>query len=337
MKKIKFAIIGCGNIGTRHLAVIDAEPNAELAAICDIDTKKIQHFSKLYNNVPSFSDYKEMLKKIETDVVNICTPHNLHTEMAVEAARAKKNILVEKPMALSTTECERMINAAKKNGVKLMVVKQNRHNVPIKLVKEIIDENKLGKLFMVKCDVLWNRHQEYYNNSDWRGRKSSEGGALYTQVSHFIDLLLWWFGDLKNAKTIINTKNHDIEIEDCGVSLLEFKNGVLGELTWTTCVYNKNYEGSITIIGEYGTIKVGGQYLNKIDYWDVQSHPLQENIDFTDRPNLYEKYQGTSSNHDKVIKDVIALFSHEKNNTVSGKDGLKTIKAIEFIYSKVHE
>ncbi|MFC1613117.1 Gfo/Idh/MocA family protein [Patescibacteria group bacterium] len=336
MKNIKFAVIGCGNIGSKHLAVIDAEKNAELVSISDINIEKQKYIYKLYNNVPFFLDYKKMLKKTQADVVNICTPHNLHAEMAIEVANQKKHILVEKPMALSTAECKRMIDATKKNGVKLMVVKQNRYNLPIQMLRKVIDENILGKIFMIKCNVLWNRCNEYYDKSDWRGKKISEKGALYTQASHFIDLLIWLFGELQDAKTTIKTMDHNIEIEDCGVSALEFKNGILGVLTWTNCVYNKNYEGSITIIGKHGTIKIGGQYLNKIEYWDVKSYPLQENIDFTDKPNLYNKYQGTSSNHDKVIKDVIAFLSNEKHNIVNGENGLKTVEAIEFIYSKIH-
>ena len=162
---------------------------------------------------------------------------------------------------------------------------------------------------------------------------SMEGGALYTQASHFIDLLVWWFGDVIKAKTFLETKNHHIEIEDCGTSVLEFESGVMGTINWTTCVYNKNYEGSITIIGEYGTIKIGGQYLNKIEYWDVRAYPLPDGIEFSDKPNAYGKYQGTSSNHDKVIADVIRNLTNQKHSIVFGDEGIRTIKAIELMYN----
>jgi UDP-N-acetyl-2-amino-2-deoxyglucuronate dehydrogenase len=226
-----------------------------------------------------------------------------------------------------------MIEAAQRNHVKLMVVKQNRYNIPIALTKKALESGALGKIFMVQCHVLWNRHQGYYNESNWRGSLALEGGALHTQVSHFIDLMIWWFGDVTHAKTDIATFNHAIEIEDCGQTLLTFKSGTLGTIVWTTCVYNKNYEGSITIIGENGTIKIGGQYLNKIEFWDVKSFPLPEDIEFTDKPNAYGKYQGTSSNHDKVVHDVVAELLNERHNVVEGDEGMKTIEAIELIYN----
>jgi UDP-N-acetyl-2-amino-2-deoxyglucuronate dehydrogenase len=332
MNKIKFAVIGCGSIGKRHIAVIDSESQAELIAICDSDEKKAKELSELYH-VPYYTDYKRMLGEIQVDVVNIATPHAEHAPMAIHVANAKMNILVEKPMSLSTSEGEKMIQAAKDNNVKLYVVKQNRFNIPIKLTKEALDGNKLGRIFMVKCDVLWNRYDGYYNESPWRGRKATEGGAVYTQASHFIDLLIWWFGDVVKSTGIIDTKNHTIEIEDCGSAVLNFSSGAICSFNWTTCVYNKNYEGSITIIGEFGTIKIGGQYLNKIEYWDVRAFPLQEGIDFTDKPNSYGKYQGTSSNHDKVISSIIANLKKENDDVVEGEEGLKSISAIEMIYN----
>jgi UDP-N-acetyl-2-amino-2-deoxyglucuronate dehydrogenase len=331
MDKIKFAIIGCGSIGKRHVAVVDSEERAELVAICDLDEKKCIELSELYN-VPYYLDYKKMLSEVSVDVVNIATPHAAHAPIAIEVAKAKKNILVEKPMALTTEDGLRMIQAAKENNVKLYVVKQNRFNIPIKLTKEALDSNKLGRIFMVKCDVLWNRFDGYYKDSPWRGKWSTEGGAVYTQASHFIDLLIWWFGDVISADGYIDTKNHDIEIEDCGSSLLKFSSGAICSFNWTTCVYNKNYEGSITIIGEFGTIKIGGQYLNKIEYWDVHAFPLQEGIDFSDKPNSYGKYQGTSSNHDKVIKSIIGNLKKENDDVVEGPEGLKSITAIELLY-----
>jgi UDP-N-acetyl-2-amino-2-deoxyglucuronate dehydrogenase len=332
--KIKFAIVGCGSIGSRHIAVTDAEERAEIVALCDTDEQKVKALSETYGGIPYYTDYEAMLAKCDADVVNICTPHGLHAEMAIKAANAKKNILVEKPMALNVADCHRMIEAAKLNNMKLMVVKQNRYNVPIALTKQALDSGFLGQIFMVQCNVLWNRHQGYYKDSNWRGSKKLEGGALHTQVSHFIDLLIWWFGDIVNAKTQIETKNHDIEIEDCGQSLVTFNSGVMGSIIWTTCVYNKNYEGSITIIGENGTIKIGGQYLNKIEFWDVKSYPLPEEIEFNDKPNAYGKYQGTSSNHDKVVHDVVAELLNERHNVVEGDEGMKTIEAIEKIYHR---
>lgn len=329
--KIKFAVVGCGSIGSRHLAVINADPRAEIVAICDIDRKKCESFSQLYN-IPHFYDYDDMLKLSGAEVVSICTPHGLHASMAISAAQSCKHILVEKPMALNTEDARRMIRVARKHHVHLMVVKQNRYNVPIALTKQALDSGRLGRIFMVQCNVLWNRHQGYYQDSNWRGQKALEGGALYTQASHFIDLMIWWFGDVIDTEAALATKNHRIEIEDCGTAMLRFKSGVMGSLTWTTCVYNKNFEGSITIIGENGTIKIGGQYLNKIEYWDVQSYPLPSDVTFADMPNAYGTYQGTSSNHDKVIGDVVAELLNERHNVVEGNEGIKSIQAIDMVY-----
>jgi UDP-N-acetyl-2-amino-2-deoxyglucuronate dehydrogenase len=333
MENIKFAVVGCGNIGKRHIAVVDAQERAELVAICDINENVCKELSSQYDNVPYYTSYEKMCKSVDADIINIATPHGLHAEMAIHCASKGKNILVEKPMALTVSDCRRMIEAAKQNNVKLMVVKQNRFNVPIALTSQALAKKALGRIFMIKCDVLWNRHIEYYQNSVWLGRKKQEGGALYTQVSHFIDLMILWCGNAVNAKTSISTKNHDIEIEDCGSSIIEFENEITGILNWTTCVYNKNYEGSLTIIGEKGTIKIGGAYLNKIEFWDVQSYPLPEGISFKDKPNSYGKYQGTSSNHEKVVDAVVASLLHERANVVEGDEGMKTIDAIEMIYA----
>jgi predicted dehydrogenase len=240
-------------------------------------------------------------------------------------------------MALTVSDCMRMNEAAYKNEVKLWVVKQNRYNVPVRLTREALDQNRLGKLFMIKCDILWNRYQGYYDESPWRGKIQQEGGALYTQASHFIDLLIWWCGDVVDVQGYMETQNHQIETEDSGSVVIRFKSGVIGSLNWTTCVYNKNYEGSITLVGERGTIKIGGQYLNKIEYWDVEGFPLQDGIEYSDKPNAYGKYQGTSSNHDKVIKALISQLRRQGIDTVDGFEGMRSVAAIEQIYRTIRQ
>lgn len=333
MNKVKFAVIGCGNIGRRHIAVVDAEEDAQLVAIADINKEVILQQSQLYNNVPCYEHYQTLLEEVDCDFVNICTPHFLHYEMTLAAIKHGKNVLVEKPMALSVKDCRAMNEAAEKAGVKLYVVKQNRFNTPVRLLKQVLDAGKLGNIYMVKCDVLWNRYQGYYDESPWRGEKALEGGALFTQVSHFIDLLVWWFGDVTEAKAHLSTKSHQIEVEDCGNASIIFDSGVMGAITWTTSVYSKNYEGSITIIGEKGTIKIGGKYLNKIEYWDVEAWPLDTSIEYSDKPNLYGKYQGTSSNHPFVIQHIIQNFNQNSGDVVEGTEGIRSIEAIEMIYN----
>jgi UDP-N-acetyl-2-amino-2-deoxyglucuronate dehydrogenase len=339
MKKIKFAVVGCGSIGKRHVAVLDAEVNAELVAICDLDENKCKELTALYGNVPYFTSFTKMLDSIQCDVINISTPHALHAPMAIQAMEKKFNVLVEKPMALTSLDCQSMVEAALANNVKLWVVKQNRYNIPVKLARNAIETGRLGKIFLVKCDILWNRYQGYYDDSPWRGKLAQEGGALYTQASHFIDLLVWWCGDVVEVSAKTNTYNHLIETEDTGSAILKFTSGAMGSLNWTTSVYNKNFEGSLTIIGEKGTIKIGGQYLNKIEYWDILGYPLQEGLEFSDKPNSYGKYQGTSSNHDKVIAALLETMNNinPEIEVVEGFEGKRSILTIEQIYKAANK
>lgn len=331
MKKISFAVVGCGNIGMRHLAALAAEPDAILVAACDIDKNKLKEVETLYPDIKTYTDYDEMLSQSNIDVVNICTPHHMHAPMSIRAAEHKKNVLVEKPMALTETDCKQMIATAHEHGIFLSTVKQNRYNTPISELKNALNKGAFGKIHMVKCDVLWNRNAAYYSESDWRGKKATEGGSLYTQVSHFVDLLIWLFGDIQEIKSIIDRSGHEnIEIEDCGTASLKFKNNIIGNLFWTTCVYNKNYEGSIVVIGEKGTAKIGGSYLNKMEFWDVESYPLSENVD---EVHIYERNNKTGkSNHGRVIKDLIAKLNGLPSTIIDGAEGMKTIKTIEQIY-----
>ncbi len=185
---------------------------------------------------------------------------------------------------------------------------------------------------MVQCNVIWNRNDAYYEQSPWRGNRHLEGGALQTQVSHFLDLMVWWFGEIVQARTIMDTLNHRIQIEDVGASALRFESGVVGSLLWTTCAYEQNYEGSITIIAERGIIKIGGKYLNEIEHWNVADVPEPTGQEMDDRPNEYGTYQGSSSNHDKLIHDLIGQLVQRREGVVEGTEGLKTIRAIERIY-----
>lgn len=331
---VSFAVVGCGNIGSRHLAVLDALEGATIAAICDVDSEKLRKYGELYGDVPGYVSIEELLAQSPADVINICTPHYLHSPHALAAIGAGRHVVVEKPMCLATSDADRMIEAAGRAEVLLMVVKQNRYNLPVALVKETIDRERLGRLLMVQCNVIWNRYPGYYANSPWLGRRELEGGALFTQVSHFIDLLVWLCGDVIDAGGAVQTKTHDIEIEDCGSAWLQFAGGAIGTLLWTTSAYNKNVEGSITIVGERGTVKIGGQYLNRIEYWDVEGFPLPDNIEWVDQPNSYGKYQGSSSNHDKVLRDVIRRVRREDFRIVSGEHGRKSVHAIELIYSR---
>jgi predicted dehydrogenase len=252
--------------------------------------------------------------------------------MAIEAIETGKHVLVEKPMALTVSDALRMKNAAAGKGVHLMMVWQNRYNVPVQLTYKALRDRRLGRVFMVHCSVLWNRPQAYYDNSPWRGSIREEGGALFTQCSHFVDLLIHFFGEISSVNSVGATKNHAIEIDDCGAAILQFHSGVLGTITYTTCVHEKNYEGSITIVGEKGTVKIGGQYLNTIEFWNVENYPLPRGIHFSDKPNKYSSYSGSASNHDKVIADVISTLTHRVPRLPGWDDGHRVIKVLQMIY-----
>lgn len=334
MRTVKFAVVGCGNIGARHLAILHELPEAELVGLCDVDPEKRAKFGDLYPDVPVYSSLDALLAECPAAVINICTPHYLHCEQALRVIADRRHVLVEKPMALRSSDAEGMIAAAQAAGVLLMVVKQNRHNVPVILTRNALESGHFGRLLMAQCSVIWNRYEGYYRQSPWLGRQELEGGSLFTQVSHFIDLLGWMCGDVIDAGGLMETKCHDISIEDCGSAWLRYDSGVIGTLTWTTCAYNRNFEGSITLLGERGIVKIGGQYLNKIEHWEVEGAPLPQGIEWVDRPNAYGKYQGSSSNHDKVIRDVIRAVNRESCPVVSGEEGRRTVRAIELIYDK---
>ncbi len=334
MGTVKIAVVGCGNIGSRHLAIAEAQDGARLVGLCDIDPAKRNKYSQLYEGVAAYPTIDDLLARSDADLVNICTPHYLHADHALKVIASGRHVLVEKPMALRVEDADRMIEVAGKSGLLLMVVKQNRYNLPVAFTREALENGRLGRVLMVQCNVVWNRYDGYYAQSPWLGRKHLEGGALFTQVSHFLDLLIWMCGELVEAGGRIETKNHHIETEDCGTAWLRFEGGAIGSLFWTTCAHNRNFEGSITLIGERGTVKIGGQYLNRMEHWEVEGFPLPEGIEWVDRPNSYGKYQGTSSNHDKVLRDVIRRVNREDFRVVTGEDGRKTVSAIQLIYER---
>ena len=334
MDNTRFAVVGIGNIGSRHLAAIESLDGACIAGICDIDPTKRERYSQLYREIPCYDSLEGLLSHCDADVVNVCTPHYLHARHALQIIASGRHVLVEKPMALKTRDADEMIEAAEHAQLLLMVVKQNRYNLPVTLVREAIEQGRLGRILMAQCNVVWNRSNEYYLNSPWLGRKEFEGGALYTQVSHFIDLLILMCGAVEDAGGRIETKGHAIEIEDCGAAWLRFDTGTLGSLFWTTCAPGKNFEGSILLVAEHGIVKIGGQYLNRIEHWDVDGHPLPSGIEWVDQPNVYSKYQGSSSNHDKVFRDVVLRLKQQDFRVVSGQEGRRTVKAIELVYDR---
>lgn len=333
MKKLKFAIIGCGRIAQRHAEHISKL--ADLQAVCDIDLEKANALGSKYG-VKAYEKIEELLTdESSVDVISICSPNGLHAEHTISALNAGFHVLCEKPMAIDVHDCGKMIQAAEKNNKRLFAIKQNRFNPPVAAVKKAIDEGVFGKIYSIQLSCFWNRNTDYYSNS-WKGTKNVDGGTLYTQFSHFVDLLYWMIGDVKKAKSFISNYHHNgiIEFEDTGVVALEFFNGAIGTINYTVNSYGGNMEGSLTIFGEKGTVKIGGQYLNELEYQNIQDFKF-EDLPEGNKANNYGHYQGSMSNHDLVYKNVIDVLQNGGSIQTNSFEGLKTVEIIDKIYRSV--
>ena len=331
MATFRFAIIGCGRIAQRHAEQISLR--GRLVAVCDVVKEKVNSFGEKYKARAYYSIEALLLAEKEIDIVVVCTPNGLHAQHSIQSLQAGMHVLCEKPMALRVQDARKMIEVAKQHNRQLFVVKQNRFNPPVAAVKKALDEKRLGKVFSLQLNCFWNRDAYYYDNS-WRGTKQLDGGTLYTQFSHFIDLLYWMMGDIKQVNAVLANYAHKgmIEFEDTGVVLLEFDNGAIGTLNYTVNSYNKNMEGSLTLFAEKGTVKIGGQYLNELEYQDIKDYRI-ENLPAGNVANNYGSYKGSMSNHDKVYDNVIDVLHNNAQIVTPAVDGLKTVEIIEKIYS----
>lgn len=332
MDKLKFALLGCGRIGERHAEQI--QHIGILQAVCDNVSSKATKTGQKYGS-KIYSDYDELLQnENDLDVVSVCTPNGLHAEHSIKAFRKGIHVLCEKPMAINVYDCGEMIKEAEKANKRLFVVKQNRYNPPVQAIKEALDGNRLGKIYSVQLNCFWNRNVEYYSQSDWKGTLDLDGGTLFTQFSHFIDLLYWMFGDIKKVEAITRNFNHNniIEFEDSGIAIVEFYNGTIGTINYTVNSYLKNMEGSLTIFGELGTVKIGGQYLNELEYQSIKDFRITD-LPAGNPPNNYGQYVGSMSNHDKVYKNVVDVLQNKGTIGTNGFEGLKTVEIIDKIYT----
>ncbi len=328
--KIRFAIVGYGNIGRRHAEHIVNNPETELVAVCDISDKVQATTPK---NIPFYHDINEMLKNETADILCVCTPNYLHETHTIAGLNAGLHTVVEKPMAISVAECSRMIAAAGKNGKTIFAVKQNRYNPPVQEVKKLIASGDLGSIYMIQVNCFWNRGDAYYAGSDWRGKKDKDGGCLFTQFSHFVDILYYLNGPVRSAEGWIHNfaHRHNTEVEDTGSFVLKADNDAIINFNFTTCAYERNMEGSITIFAEKGTLKIGGQYLNTIEYQKLATAALPE-INISAKANDYGLYQGSMSNHDKVIQNVVDYIYHNQPVMTSAEEGREVVRMIEQMY-----
>lgn len=334
--QINFGIVGCGYIGNRHCEHISANTLSAVAGFYDVKPEKARLLGEKYG-APVHDSLASLLKNPDIHIVSVCTPNGLHASHAIEVLKAGKHVLIEKPMALTVEDCEQIIHTAMQMGRLVFVVKQNRFNPPVQAIKQLVAEGKLGKIYAVQVNCFWNRNEAYYKNSDWKGKKQLDGGTLFTQFSHFVDIMYYLFGDVEAAQGIMKNVNHDslIEFEDTGFFTLRFKNGMLGSFNYTTSSYKQNMEGSITVFAENGTIKVGGRYMNAIDY------QCTNGLDIVDLPvsglaNDYGYYQGSMSNHDKIIENVVETLNGRTHIMTNAMEGLKTVEIIEKMYKAAH-
>lgn len=329
-KKLVFGLLGCGRIGTRHAGHI--VNSGSLAAVCDIVKEKADALALEYGTRAYYSLTDMLKNEPGIEVISICTPNGLHAAHSIESLNGGKHVLCEKPLALGVTDCGEMIKTAEKNNRRLFIIKQNRFNPPVAAVKKLLDEGRLGKIYSVQLNCFWNRNADYYANS-WKGTLDMDGGTLFTQFSHFIDLLYWMIGDVKKVFALTGNFNHQgiIEFEDTGVVALQFYNGVLGTINYTVNSYGKNMEGSITIFGEKGTVKIGGQYLNELEYQSIEGFEIKD-LPKGNAPNNYGTYIGSMSNHGQVYENLVDVICNGGSIITNIFEGLKTVEIIERIY-----
>ncbi|MGV3684486.1 MAG: Gfo/Idh/MocA family protein [Daejeonella sp.] len=332
--KIKFAVVGYGHIGKRHTEMIMRNPEAQIVAI--IDTKPSVQLENIPDGIPLFSSIEELLNaKIDHDVINICTPNGFHAEHALLALEAKKHIVVEKPMALRKSDAEKVIFKALNVHKHLFAVMQNRYSPPSVWIKELIESRKLGNIYMVQLNCYWNRDERYYQTGSWHGNKDLDGGTLFTQFSHFIDIMYWLFGDIENIHSKIFDFNHQTltDFEDSGFVNFDFVNGGIGSINFSTSVWDKNLESSMTIIAENGAVKIGGQYMDKVEYCHVKDYCLPK-LAATNPGNDYGAYKGSAQNHNYVIQNVVDVLKARAPITTNALEGLKVVDIIERIYKE---
>lgn len=332
-RNIRFAVIGSGHIGKRHAEMILRNNESELVAMCDIMPEEDADTSAF--NVPYFSSVDGLLSaEIDYDVAAICTPNGLHAEHAIKALELRKHVVIEKPMALSKTDCEKIIFKALQVHKIVFCVMQNRYSPPSIWLKDVIEKNLLGKVFMVQLNCYWNRDDRYYKKGNWKGSTNLDGGTLFTQFSHWIDLIYWLFGDITDIQAKFDDFNHQhsTAFEDSGLVSFRFVNGGMGCINYSTSVWDKNLESSITIISENGSIKVGGQYMNDVEYCHIKDYTMPE-LPPSSPANDYGAYKGSAANHHFIIQNVVDTLKGRTQITTNALEGLKVVEIIERIYA----
>jgi predicted dehydrogenase len=335
--KVRFAVIGAGHIGKRHAEMIRRDEEGELVAMVDVRSKEecgVQDW-----NVPFFHTFDELLASgLDFDVVNVCTPNGFHASQSLEALNAKKHVVCEKPMGLTKDSCEKMIFKSLQVSKQVFCVMQNRYSPPSVWIKDLIENEVLGEIFMVQLNCYWNRDERYYKQGGWKGTEDLDGGTLFTQFSHFIDIMYWLFGDIDNiqGKFADFTHKNLTDFEDSGFVSFDFTNGGMGCINYSTSVASQNLESSITIIGKKGSVKIGGQYMNEVEICNIEGYEMPE-LAPTNPGNDYGAYKGSAANHNFVIRNVIETLKGRTSATTNALEGLKVVEIIERIYKVRNE
>ncbi len=335
MSTINFAVVGCGHIGKRHAEMISRNQESRLLAL--IDVKDRANLGIDQYDVPFYNTLEDFLKSPEaqqTDVVNIASPNGFHASQAMQCLESRKHVVIEKPMALNKQDAEKVIFKALHVHKHVFAVMQNRYSPPSAWIKELIESDKLGQIYMVQLNCYWNRDNRYYKPESWHGKLDLDGGTLFTQFSHFIDLMYWLFGDIQNIQSRFNNFNHSKLTEfkeDSGVLQFEFVNGGMGCVNFSTSIWDCNLESSMTIIADNGSVKIGGQYMDKVEYCHVKDYQMPELLP-TNPGNDYGAYKGSAANHHFVIENVVDVLKGRNQITTNALEGLKVVEIIERMY-----
>ena len=335
--KIRFVVIGAGHIGKRHAEMIRRDEEGELVAMVDVRSKEECGVADW--NVPFYHTFDEVLSSgLEFDVVNVCTPNGFHAAQSLAALNAKKHVVCEKPMGLTKDSCEKVIFKSLQVSKQVFCVMQNRYSPPSVWIKELIEKEVLGEIFMVQLNCYWNRDERYYKQGGWKGTEDLDGGTLFTQFSHFIDIMYWLFGDIDNiqGKFADFTHKNITDFEDSGFVSVDFTNGGMGSINYSTSVAMQNLESSITIIGKKGSVKIGGQYMNEVEICNIEGYEMPE-LAPTNPGNDYGAYKGSAANHNFVIRNVIETLKGRTSATTNALEGLKVVEIIERIYKVRNE
>jgi predicted dehydrogenase len=332
---VRFAICGVGHIGRRHAALVARHAGASLVALVDVRANLWADLAAEFPGVPFFLSLEEYLQSgPATDVLTVATPNGLHAPQAVAGLRAGLHVVIEKPIALHKADAERIVHAARQSGRLAFGVMQNRYSPPAAWLKQLHDAGRLGEIFLVQLSCFWNRDARYYQPGGWRGTRALDGGPLFTQFSHFVDLLAWVFGDITNIAARFRDFNHAgmTEFEDSGLVTFDLVRGGSGTLSYSTAVWDRNLESSLTVVAARGALRIGGQYLDRVEYCHLQDYELPA-LPPTNPANGYGPYQGSAANHAQVIDNVVATVQQRGTPTTNVLEGLQVVDIIERIYA----